>query len=51
MGKQNEKVNPERKRTRFAKEFKLEAVSPLEFGQSAYIEDLSRVHFRAGVDS
>jgi len=33
MGKANEKVNPDRKRTRFTKEFKLEAVKLLEAGQ------------------
>lgn len=33
MGKANEKVNPGRKRTRFSKEFKLEAVKLLEAGQ------------------
>ena len=33
MGKPNTKVNPERKRTRFTKEFKLEAVRLLELGQ------------------
>ena len=33
MGKAIEKVNPERKRTRFTKEFKLEAVKLLEAGQ------------------
>lgn len=33
MGKSFEKVNPERKRARFAKEFKLEAVRLLELGQ------------------
>ena len=33
MGKQKNKVNPERQRTRFSKEFKLEAVRLLELGQ------------------
>lgn len=33
MGKVVEKVNPGRRRTRFAKEFKLEAVKLLETGQ------------------
>ena len=33
MGKAVEKVNPGRKRARFAKEFKLEAVKLLEAGQ------------------
>ena len=33
MGKAVEKVNPGRKRVRFAKEFKLEAVKLLEAGQ------------------
>ncbi len=33
MGKQTNKVNPERQRTRFSKEFKLEAVRLLELGQ------------------
>jgi len=33
MGKAIEKVNPGRKRTRFSKEFKLEAVKLLEAGQ------------------
>ncbi len=33
MGKQKNKVNPERQRTRFTKEFKLEAVRLLELGQ------------------
>lgn len=33
MGKTNNKVNPERKRLRFSKEFKLEAVRLLELGQ------------------
>lgn len=32
MGKEIRKVNPERKRQRFAKEFKLEAVKLLEQG-------------------
>ena len=33
MAKQIQKLNPERKRTRFNKEFKLEAVRLLELGQ------------------
>ena len=33
MGKQNKKVNPERHRARFTKEFKLEAVRLFEAGQ------------------
>lgn len=33
MGKAMEKVNPGRKRTRFSKEFKLEAVRLLELGE------------------
>ena len=33
MGKQNTKVNPERQRARFTKEFKLETVRLLELGQ------------------
>jgi transposase len=33
MGKAIERVNPGRKRTRFAKEFKLEAVRLLELGE------------------
>ena len=33
MGKERSKVNPERQRTRFSKEFKLEAVRLLELGQ------------------
>lgn len=33
MGKAIEKVNPDRKRQRFTKEFKLEAVKLLEVGQ------------------
>ncbi len=33
MGKQKNKLNPERQRTRFSKEFKLEAVRLLELGQ------------------
>lgn len=33
MGKELRKVNPERKRARFSKEFKLEAVRLLELGQ------------------
>ena len=33
MGKPNEKVNPERQRARFTKEFKLEVVRLLELGQ------------------
>lgn len=33
MGKQVEKVNPDRKRQRFTKEFKLEAVKLLEQGE------------------
>ena len=33
MGKQKNKVNPERQRTRFTREFKLEAVRLLELGQ------------------
>ena len=33
MGKQQNKANPERQRTRFNKEFKLEAVRLLELGQ------------------
>ena len=33
MGKQKNKLNPERQRMRFSKEFKLEAVRLLELGQ------------------
>src|SRR3989442_10562426 len=33
MGKQNKKVNPERQRARFTKEFKLETVRLLDLGQ------------------
>jgi transposase len=33
MGKERTKVNPERQRQRFSKEFKLEAVRLLELGQ------------------
>ena len=33
MGKEREKVNPERQRQRFTREFKLEAVRLLELGQ------------------
>ena len=33
MGKRNDKVNPQRKRVRFTKEFKLEAVRLLERGE------------------
>jgi transposase len=33
MGKEIQKVNPERKRQRFTKEFKLEAVKLLEYGE------------------
>lgn len=33
MGKQNNKMNPERQRLRFSKAFKLEAVRLLELGQ------------------
>lgn len=33
MGKAKERVNPDRKRTRFSKEFKLEAVKLLEAGE------------------
>jgi hypothetical protein len=33
MGKPNQKINPERQRTRFTKEFKLEAVQLLKQGQ------------------
>jgi transposase len=33
MGKQKNKVNPQRQRTHFSKEFKLEAVRLLELGQ------------------
>jgi transposase-like protein len=33
MGKPNQKVNPERQRARFTKEFKLEVVRLLELGQ------------------
>jgi transposase len=33
MGKEVAKVNPERRRTRYAKEFKLEAVRALERGE------------------
>jgi transposase len=32
-GKQGQKVNPERRRQRFSREFKLEAVRQLELGQ------------------
>ena len=32
MGKRNDKVNPQRKRVRFTKEFKIEAVRLLERG-------------------
>jgi transposase len=35
MGKAKEKVNPGRKRARFTKEFKLEAVRLLELGQKS----------------
>lgn len=35
MGKSNERVNPQRKRTRYTKEFKLEAVRLLELGEKA----------------
>ena len=34
MGKRNDKVNPQRRRVRFNKEFKLEAVRLLERGGS-----------------
>jgi hypothetical protein len=34
MGKQNNKVNPERQWMRFSKEFKLEVVRLLELGQN-----------------
>jgi len=33
MGKPNQKINPERQRARFTKEFKVEAVRLLELGQ------------------
>jgi transposase len=33
MGKPSQKINPQRQRTRFTKEFKLEAVRLLELGQ------------------
>ena len=33
MGKRNDKVNPQSKRVRFTKEFKLEAVRLLERGE------------------
>lgn len=33
MGKRNERINPQRKRARFTKEFKLEAVRLLERGE------------------
>ena len=33
MGKRNDKVNPQRRRVRFTKEFKLEAVRLLERGE------------------
>ena len=35
MGKPNQKINPERHRTRFTKEFKFEAVRLLELGQKS----------------
>lgn len=38
MGKQKNKVNPERRRMRFSKEFKLEAVRLLELGQKPATE-------------
>jgi transposase len=38
MGKAKEKVNPGRKRARFTKEFKLEAVRLLELGQKSATE-------------
>jgi transposase len=38
MGKLVEKVNPERKRARFSKDFKLEAVRLLELGQKPAVE-------------
>jgi transposase len=34
MGKRNDKVNPQRKRVRFTKQFKLEAVRLLERGEN-----------------
>ena len=33
MGKRNDKINPQRKRVRFTKEFKLEAVRLIERGE------------------
>jgi transposase len=33
MGKRDERVNPQRKRTRYTKEFKLEAIRLLELGE------------------
>ena len=38
MGKQKNKQNPERQRTRFSKEFKLEAVRLLELGQKPAVQ-------------
>jgi transposase len=38
MGKQEQRVNARRKRSRFAKEFKLEAVRLLELGQKPATE-------------
>ena len=38
MGKEMEKVNPGRKRTRHTKEFKLEALRLLELGQKSVTE-------------
>lgn len=35
MGKPSQKINPQRQRTRFTKEFKLEAVRLLEQGQKS----------------
>ena len=43
MGKAVEKVNPGRKRARFAKEFKLEAVKLLEAGREAGHADCVRI--------
>ena len=38
MGKQEQRVNPQRKRVRFTREFKLEAVRLLELGQKPATE-------------
>ena len=40
MGKRNERINPQRKRARFTKEFKLDAVRLLERGEKPAVQPI-----------